>query len=244
MKTILIIIVSILVVGLLAYVIVNKVPKKARPIISLLLWVVIIFLGYKIYYSIMAPIKFNQKKKVRYEKVINNLKIIRDAELAHKEVTGKFTDKPDNLVKFIDTAKFAITETRNEVVKVNKGGGIFVDEEKKVVDTVGFKDVRASFAGRDYKNMFNVPGTDAKFKLETGFVEKVQGVKAPVFEAKIDKAIVLHGMDKDLIAQEKEAIGGTEVRGEFISVGSLEDVKTGGNWPPSYDGKDEKNNDK
>jgi hypothetical protein len=243
MSTILIIIVSIVIVGLLAYLIVNKIPKGARPIISVLLWLLIAFLAYKIYDSIMAPIKFNQEKVKRYTKVIENLKIIRDAEVAHKEVTGKFTNKAEDLVKFIDTAKFAITQTRNVVVDVNKGGGITVQEEKKVIDTVDFRPVKADFAGRDYQNMFNVPGTNAKFELKTGVVEKVQGIKAPVFEARVDKAIVLEGMDKDLIRQEKEALGGTEVRGEFISVGSLDDVKTGGNWPPSYDSKEEREKD-
>ena len=243
MSTILIIIVSIVIVGLIAYLIVNKIPKGARPIISVLLWLLIAFLAYKIYDSIMAPIKFNQEKVKRYTKVIENLKIIRDAEVAHKEVTGKFTNKAEDLVKFIDTAKFAIIQTRNVVVDVNKGGGITVQEEKKVIDTVDFRPVKADFAGRDYQNMFNVPGTNAKFELKTGVVEKVQGIKAPVFEARVDKAIVLEGMDKDLIRQEKEALGGTEVRGEFISVGSLDDVKTGGNWPPSYDSKEEREKD-
>ena len=51
--------------------------------------------------------------------------------------------------------------------------------------------------------MFNVPGTNAKFELKTGLVEKVQGVKAPVFEARVDKAIVLEGMNKDLITTRK-----------------------------------------
>ncbi|RPD90768.1 hypothetical protein EGM88_15570 [Aureibaculum marinum] len=241
MYTILTIIAAVLVVALLAYLIVNKIPKGVRPVISILLWVVIAFLGYSIYQAIMAPIEFNREKVKRYTKVIDNLKTIRDAELAHREVTGKFTDNQDALIKFIDTAKFAITETKNIVVQEQRGA-LTIDVEKRVVDTLGFRDVRADFAGRDYKNMFNVPGTNAKFDLQIGSVEKVQGVKASVFEAKVDKAIVLEGLDKDLIRQEKEALGGVEVRGEYISVGSLEDVKTGGNWPPKYDTAEEKSN--
>lgn len=241
MYTILTIIAAVLVVALLAYLIVNKIPKGVRPVISILLWVVIAFLGYSIYQAIMAPIEFNREKVKRYTKVIDNLKTIRDAELAHREVTGKFTDNQDALIKFIDTAKFAITETKNIVVQEQRGA-LTIDVEKRVVDTLGFRDVRADFAGRDYKNMFNVPGTNAKFDLQIGTVEKVQGVKASVFEAKVDKAIVLEGLDKDLIRQEKEALGGVEVRGEYISVGSLEDVKTGGNWPPKYDTAEEKSN--
>ena len=243
MSTFLIIIAAILVVGLLSYLIVNKVPKKLRPIISIILWVLIIFLGYKIYQSIMGPIEFNKEKKIRYSLVIENLKIIRDAEVAHKEVTGNFTDKPANLISFIDTAKFAITETKNIVITEQRGA-ISVDVEKRVTDTIGFKDVRASFAGRDYKNMFKVPNTDTKFEIKTGWVEKVQGVKAPVFEARVDKAIVLEGLNKDLMRMEKESLGGAEVSGAYISVGSLENVNTSGNWPPSYDPDGEKDKDK
>jgi hypothetical protein len=242
MISILIIIVSILAVGGLAYLIVNKLPAKFKPVLSVVLWVVIIFFGYKIYNSIMQPINFNKIKKQRYAKVIENLKTIRDAELAYAQVNRKFTDKYDDLISFIDTAQFAITEIKNIVVTEQRGR-ITLDVEKRVVDTVGFEPVVKSFEGRDYKNMMNVPGTDAKFELKVGSVEKVQGVKASVFEAKVDKAVVLEGLNKDLIRQEKEALGGINVPGESISVGSLEDVNTNGNWPPFYDGSKEETGD-
>jgi hypothetical protein len=243
MISILIIIVSILAVGGLAYLIVNKLPAKFKPVLSIVLWVVIIFFGYKIYTSIMQPIQFNKIKKQRYALVIENLKTIRDAELAYGQVNRKFTDKYEDLISFIDTAKFAITEVKNIVVTEQRGR-ITIDVEKRVVDTVGFEPVINSFKGRDYKNMMNVPGTDAKFELKTGTVEKVQGVTASVFEAKVDKAIVLQGLNKDLIRQEKEALGGINVPGESIVVGSLEDVNSNGNWPPFYDGSKEDSGDK
>lgn len=238
MTSILIIIVSILAVAGLAYLIVNKLPAKLKPVLSVVLWVVIVFFAYKIYNSIMEPIKFNNEKKERYAKVIDNLKIIRDAEIAYAEVNRKFTANYNDLISFIDTAQFAVTEVKNVVVTEQRGR-ITVDVEKRIVDTVGFEPVINSFKGRDYKNMMNVPGTDAKFELKTGTVEKVQGVQASVFEAKIDKAVVLEGLSKDLIRQEKEALGGINVPGEYIAVGSLEEVNSNGNWPPFYDGPKE-----
>ncbi len=238
MTSILIIIVSILAVAGLAYLIVNKLPAKLKPVLSVVLWVVIVFFAYKIYNSIMEPIKFNNEKKERYAQVINNLKIIRDAEIAYAEVNRRFTANYNDLISFIDTAQFAVTEVKNIVVTEQRGR-ITVDVEKRIVDTVGFEPVINSFKGRDYKNMMNVPGTDAKFELKTGTVEKVQGVQASVFEAKIDKAVVLEGLNKDLIRQEKEALGGINVPGEFIAVGSLEEVNSNGNWPPFYDGPKE-----
>lgn len=238
MSSILIIIVAILAVAGLAYLIVNKLPNKLKPVLSIVLWACIVLLGYQIYESIMKPIEFNKQKKIKYALVIENLKTIRDAEIAYATVNRRFTNKSEDLISFIDTAKFAITEIKNVVVTEQRGR-ITIDVEKRIVDTVGFKPVLESFEGRDYKNMMNVPGTDAQFELKTGRIEKVEGIQTWVFEAKVDKAVVLQGMDKDLISQEKEALGGINVPGEAISVGSLEDVNTTGNWPPFYDGRKE-----
>jgi len=214
--------------------IVTFIPKKFQPYISLVLWILIIFLGYKVYEGIMAPIKFNKRKVVKFEKVINHLKTIRDAELAYKTVTGDYTADPNTLIQFIDTAKFAIVENRDTVITVRKGR-ITVDVEKKIADTIGYDPVVNHFKNRDYKDMMSVPGTDAKFNLKTGYVEKIEGIKVPVFMAKVDKATVLKGEDISLVKQEREQLGGNQVRGAYISVGSLDDVVTNGNWPPLYD---------
>ncbi|WP_457615516.1 hypothetical protein [Lutibacter sp.] len=240
MTTILIIVAGILVTALLAYAIVNYVPRKMHWLISVVLIGLAAFLAYKINFEIQKPIKFNKEKKVRYAKVIKRLKIIRDAEVAYKKVTGNYTADGEALISFIDTAKFAVTQTTNVPKTVHLGGGITKEIEVRVVDTVGYEDVRASFVGRDYKNMLQIPDTDQKFKIEVGVVEKIAGLKAPVFEVKVDKALILKGMDYNLVKQEKEAIGGEEIRGEYVKVGSLNEVSEDGNWPPFYDKGDKK----
>ena len=114
-----------------------------------------------------------------------------------------------------------------------------VDVEKKVTDTIGYEPILNGFKNRDYKNMFKVPGLDGKeFELEIGKVEKVAGLEVPVFEARIDKESILKGEDISLVKREKEAIQSDQVKGEYVSVGSLSEVTTGGNWPPSYDKAD------
>ncbi len=241
--TFLIIAAGILVTALLAYAIVNYIPRKLHWIVSIVLIALAALLIYKINFEIRKPIKFNKAKKARYAKVINNLKIIRDAEVAHKKVTGTYTANGENLIKFIDTAKFALTQTRNVPKTIDVGGGITKEIEERVVDTIGYEEVRAQFVGRDYKNMMQIPGTDQKFKIEVGVVEKIAGLKAPVFEVKVDKALILKGMDMNLVKQEKEAIGGEEIRGEYVRVGSLGEVSEDGNWPPSYDKGDKKDNE-
>ncbi len=241
MTTILIIVAGIIVTFLLAYTIVNFVPRKLHWIISIFLIAIAAFLVYKINFEIQKPINFNNEKKVRYAKVIEQLKMLRDAEVAHKKVTGTYTSDAEGLIQFIDTAKFALTQTRNVPQTINVGGGITKEIEIRVVDTIGYEDVKAQFIGKDYKNMLKIPGTTEKFKIEVGVVEKIAGLKAPVFEIKVDKGLILEGMDINLVKQEKEAIGGEEIRGEFLRVGSLGEVSEDGNWPPFYDKGDKKN---
>ena len=48
-----------------------------KLVLQLLLWLVIIFLGWKLYNSVNGPVEFNKAKEVRYTKVIKNLKDMR-----------------------------------------------------------------------------------------------------------------------------------------------------------------------
>ncbi|PHR69372.1 MAG: hypothetical protein COA67_10375 [Lutibacter sp.] len=228
-------IIGIILCYFIAKAILKFVPKKVQPIIGILLWILIVWLFYISYQSVMKPIQFNAEKTKRYTKVVKSLKVIGDAQKAHKKVTGTYAKTGDALIKFIDTAKFAVTQSRNEIKKEDRGGGIYVDVEYRVTDTVGFTDVRANFAGRDYKNLMKVPGTDANFVMTLGKVQKTHGYMAPVYEVKVSKDIVLNGMDADLIRQEKEAIENDQIKGDHVRIGSLNEVSDSGNWPPSYD---------
>ncbi|CAA0222136.1 hypothetical protein V3A08_14875 [Tenacibaculum maritimum] len=235
MNLVLMILAAVVVAFILALVIVKFVPLKMRWLVSLLLLGASVYLGWKIYEGVMSPIKFNEDKQIRYAKVIQNLKLIRDAEVKYKQVYGTYTKNKDTLLNFIETGKLALTETKNVEEKVDKGGGIFVTVSKRKIDTIGYEDVKKYFDGKDYKNMFNVPNTAKQYTLETTEIEKVAGLVVPVFEAKIDKETILKGMDRSLVKRELEAVETDQIKGAFVSVGSLEDVTTGGNWPPSYD---------
>lgn len=242
MSLILMIIGAILVAFLIAYVIVKYLPLKLRWLPSILLLALAVFLGVKIFNGIMQPILFAEEKVERYKPVIKSLKIIRDAEVKYYDVTGKYTTDKAGLIKFIDTAQLALTETKTVIETVNKGSKwapVMVDIEVRKTDTIGFEPVLKYFKDRDYKTMFKIPGVEGKeFELEVGEVEKVQGLIVPTFRARASKEGILKGMNNSLIKQELEAVESIQIRGEYISVGSLEEVTSGGNWPPSYDRKD------
>lgn len=231
-------IVGIIACYFIAKAILKFVPQKIQPIISIVLYGIAFFLVYITYNAVMTPIKFNQEKVKRFTSTINHLKMIREAQSAHKTVTGKFCAKGADLISFIDTAQLAVTSAHNEVRKVDKGGGIEVDVEFRVVDTTGYTDVRANFVGRDYNNMMSIPGTDKQFTMTLGQVDRTNGNTASVYEVKATKADILHGMNADLIRLEEEAYADNEVKGKNITIGSLNEVGDSGNWPPTYDQAD------
>ncbi|MBS9774801.1 MAG: hypothetical protein KGV59_06575 [Tenacibaculum sp.] len=235
MNLLLMILAAVVATFVLAYLIVKFVPLKLRGVVSVILFAISVYLAYLIYGSIMEPINFDKEKKVRYAKVIEHLKLIREAEEKYKEVKGKYEKNKSTLIKFIETDSLAITESKSVEKSVHVGGGITKKISVRKVDTIGYEKVINSFKGKDYKNMFKVPGTDKEFTIEVGEVEKVKGLMVPVFEAKVDKESVLKGLNKVLILQELQALETDQIKGAFISVGSLEEITTGGNWPPFYE---------
>lgn len=216
------------------------VPSKFKSVLTIALWVLIFFLGYQTFMSVYNPILFNQTKEKRYAQVIKNLIDIRDAELAHKQVTGVFAGNFDDLVKFIDTAEYTITQRRDSSVidaLLTKQFGVDMFKETIIIDTLGTASVKDSlFKNSDrYKTMMNVPvGKEgAKFELKAGFIEQ-SDTRIPVFEAVVKKAIILFDQDKDLLSQENEVVSVEGVNGDALKVGSMDEVKTGGNWPATY----------
>ncbi len=241
------IILGILVCVGLVYLMEKYIPLKFNPTISIFLWVVILFLGYSLYKSIIGPVEFNKVKQVRYAKVIENLKDIRISELAHQEIEGKFSGNFDSLVQFLDTAKFAIIQRRDTSyadVEKNRAFGLDAQKggyykEEIIVDTLRFASVKDSLFGDSdrYKTMMNIPleiAEGAKFQLKAGKYEK-NDVLYSVFEASVAKRLILSDQDTDLIYQEEQLVSVDGINGPTVRVGTMNDIDTGGNWPKLYD---------
>lgn len=203
------------------------------------LWILAIFFSYKIYDSINGPIKFNKKKNERYALVINKLKLIRKAQIAHKDVKGVFSNNFDSLVKFIDTGIFTLIEKRDSsYMEYDRTYRIDMLREVVVIDTLGFVPVKDSLFKNSnaYKKFADVPveGVEAKFDINADIIDK-NGYRAPVFEVKVAKDVILFDQDKDLIKIENETVSVDGVNGPSIILGSLTEVSTNGNWPTIFD---------
>ena len=214
--------------------------NKKRAL-ELFLWVLSIFFASQIYSSINGPIKFNQVKNERYTKVIDRLKDIRTAQIAHKDVNGFYANNFDSLVSFIDNGIFTLIEKRDSsYLEYNRTYRIDMLKEVEIVDTLGFVSVKDSLFGNNesYKMMAKVPvnGTDSEFSINSDIIDK-NGYQVPVFEVKVKKDIVLFDQNKDLLDQENKVISVDGVNGPEIILGSMTDVSTSGNWPTIFDAK-------
>ncbi|MGB0982302.1 MAG: hypothetical protein ACPGUH_09405 [Winogradskyella sp.] len=231
-----IILIILLTVGIV-WLIDKFVPKKLKPIVQLCLWVVIIALGYLTFDSVYEEIKFNELKEKRYKVVIKQLIDIRDSQVAYKEVNGEYAGNFDALIKFVDTAQVPITQRRDSTVldveKTRQFGGVETMKTITLIDTLSYYSVKDSIFKGDtrYKKMMNVaigkPGT--KFSLKADKLDDIS-----VFEASIDKALILDGEKTHLVNKEKQVLSVDGVNGPTLKVGSMEEVNTNGNWPKNY----------
>lgn len=237
LKVIIAIVVVVLLTIGIVYVIDKFVPKKLKPVINLLLWALIIYLGYATFMSVYGEIQFNKLKNKRYAVVIERLKDVRDAELAYKDLYGKYTGNFDSLIKFIGEAQIPILQRRDSTVldveATQRFGGVETFKSIVLIDTLSYYSVKDSlFGGKDtYKNIADVgigqPG--AKFKLQAGSLDDI-----PVFEASVDKSVILYDQEKNLVAQEKQVVSVDGVNGPTLKVGSMDQINTNGNWPQNF----------
>ena len=217
----------------------TKMNKKRA--LFFFLWCLSIFFASQIYSSINGPIKFNKVKNERYTQVINRLKDIRNAQIAHKDVTGFYANNFDSLISFVDTGIFTLIEKRDSsYLEYNRLYRIDMLKEVEIVDTLGFVSVKDSLFDQNesYKMMAKVPiqGSDSEFSIKADIIDK-NGYQVPVFEVKVAKDIVLFDQNKDLLDQENKVISVDGVNGREIILGSMSEVSTSGNWPTFFDAK-------
>ena len=221
---------------------------KNRIFFSVILWIVSGVFGYLIYNSVMAPIRFDEEKAIRYETAVNKIQDIKKAQMAYKSIKGNYAPNFDSLVMFIESERFEIIERKdtsvpdvarnrafNITTDVTGEGGYFKDEV--VTKSLGFKSVKDSLFGKSerYKrmNVVKIQDFEVPVSMKTSSII-VKDKAFPTLQVEIDKNQILKGMDEDLLEQEKKKVSIDEINGDKILLGSLEDVTLTGNWPKKY----------
>jgi hypothetical protein len=196
-----------------------------KAVIQFVLFIIIVVLGYLVYDSIMEPVRLNQEKSKREAVVVQRLKDLRSAELIYKQLNGKYTDKWDSLVMFIDTAEIPVVKMVPDPTDTTF--------TRTINDTVGYV--------RVYDSLFHHKGTTnlkefmiAPFsggdtiELHAGSIDR-GGVTVQVFEAKIPYEIYLKGMDNQYIINLTAGKKDIDLY-PGIKVGSMTEPSTDGNW--------------
>ena len=199
---------------------------KKLTIINIVLVLLAIFLGYLVYNSSSQPLVFENTKRERETKVVQNLKDIRSSQDLFKDYYNRYTANFDSLIEFIKVGELPLI---NIVKDPND-----TTDTKTINDTVGFVKVMDSLF-KDRTN-FNVealryiPFSDPQqeFEIQAGYIMR-GGMNVPVFEVKAHYNTYLNGLDKQRIRNES-ALREDLDKYPGVKVGSMSEPSTDGNW--------------
>ena len=206
-----------------------------RVILQIVLAIAAVLLAVLLVLSIYEPIEFEQERTKRYKKVIENLKQIRQAQVAYKEVNNRYTGSFDTLIEFVKFDSLALVRAEGTIPEEyidslksrSKAEKLALKQGLISRDTVKIS-VKDSLFGREFdvETLPYVPyAKDEKFTMAVGEVT-ASGLPVKVFEAKVLSEIILNGLNKRLIATYND---GRDYPG--LKVGSLEEANNNaGNW--------------
>jgi hypothetical protein len=188
-----------------------------KLIIQIVLAILSLVLVYFIYNGIQGPIRFKTELEKRREVVVDKLKDIREAQIAYRNINGRFTTSFDTLADFINNGEIPIIM-------------LTADPEDTTytimfADTVGFALVRDSI----FKNRENfkphelkyIPFSDGvEFEMQAGTT--IRGnVNVNVIEVFAANKYFLKGLELKKNHMDPE---------DGLKFGSMYEPTTDGNW--------------
>ncbi|HNU76749.1 MAG: hypothetical protein WBK43_11795 [Prolixibacteraceae bacterium] len=208
-----------------------------KTVLQVVLFLLALVLVYLIYASIQRPIQFEKEKDARYSATIERLKDIRKAQIAFKDVHGRFTGSWDTLIHFVKFDSLKLVRKIGNITDSMLEKGI---TEKKALqmglivrDTIR-ESVLTSVFGEGYNadqlKIIPVSDTVAEFQLGATVIATGSGIKVPVFEAKAHNNIILKGLDDQLRINLNDQ---RRVQEKYpgLKVGSLTETNNNaGNW--------------
>ena len=141
------------------------------------------YLVNSIKYSIDEEARINAAE----DKVIEKLKMIRDAQIAFQSVNGKYANEWDSLLNFVENGNIFLIQRREETVLLDYGA----EETTLYLDTLGsvtvIDSLFSSIPNFKASNLIFVPGYEnVKFEIWASKIEK-GGVEVDVVEVRNPK---------------------------------------------------------
>ncbi len=173
------------------------------------------FLVSRIKYSIDEEARINAAE----DKVIEKLKLIRDAQIAFQSVNGRYANEWDSLLNFVENGNIFLIQRREETVLLDYGA----EETTLYLDTLGSVTVIDSLFSNipNFKasNLIFVPGYEnVKFEIWASKIEK-GGVEVDVVEVRNPKPFDPNRKESNEANINKP-----------LRFGSRTSITTAGNW--------------
>jgi hypothetical protein len=201
--------------------------SKSIIAVRVVLAIVAVFFGYKIFQLINEPVEFDKLKEKRYDVVKNRLVQIREAQTAYKDEFGKYCADIHELVAFVDTGVITILERKDTIIRYyDKVYQTEMDKDSVIIREIGqstVKDFVFKDPNFDAERLRNIPFSKGRpFKMDAAVLER-RGTRLPVFEVSAHNEAIF----EDLMTSKYREYIDMEYS---LVLGSLTEPKISGNW--------------
>ena len=204
--------------------------SKVQLGIKVVLILLSTYFTYRIYNSIMQPIKFQRIERVRICDVTEKLENIREAQLAFKTENGAFCSDINELVAFVDTGVINIIERKDtSFMYYDKVYQKEMNKDSLMLRVLGQEPVAVQLFGDgfDAQTMLRIPGTDSLFTMNAGKINK-NAVDVATFDVSAPYSTVF----ADVADSYPQAFN--KVANEALTIGSLTEPTISGNYENTY----------
>ena len=204
--------------------------SKVQLGIKVVLILLSTYFTYRIYNSIMQPIKFQRIERVRICDVTEKLENIREAQLAYKTENGAFCSDINELVAFVDTGVINIIERKDtSFMYYDKVYQKEMNKDSVMLRVLGQEPVAVQLFGDgfDAQTMLRIPGTDSLFTMNAGKIN-THAVDVATFEVSAPYATVFADV------QDSYPQAFNKVANEALTIGSLTEPTISGNYENTY----------
>jgi len=201
--------------------------------IQVVLLIAILFLTYKIYESIMEPVRFKATVSSREDVIKKRLGEIKTLQIEYKKLNEKYTSSFDTLIDFYNNAIMPVVLKHGTVpdtlteLQALEMGIITRDTSYVAIKDTLFNEVE----GFDINRIQYVPftGSKKKFVMQAGTVKRAN-FDIPVFEVRCQMKDYLADIKQQELLINEINIMKDEEKFPGLILGSMEEPSTDGNW--------------
>ena len=195
--------------------------KTLRIVLNVVLALVALFLGFRLYQVIQEPVEFKREYTMRDDATKARMLDIRAAQKYYLEVNGWYADNFDDLIDCIKNDSLMILATNQDIFAAESDEVITVKYDTIVRPIMEVATESGVFEQKDFDpdQLRYIPYSEnVEFWMDADTVER-QRVKIPAFEVRCDKEQYLAGLKKKFVVQQAD-----------LRIGSLEDGSDAGSW--------------